>query len=234
MISQSIVVSLGIFGVIVNATLSQVFLGEHITAVQRTGYAYIVAGVLLIIISAATSSSGETDIGSQLALAWYLVKPRVLIWLATTLCAVFYFFRRMKQQAVKSLGLISFVIPAAALGSITVTTSRFLSLLVSYKVTSGTPDTSGSLSPFMFVFTCALLIIVLVVAVGGQETMKQLALTYHPLSEFQPLFYGCHVALVSLAAACVFPEEASSIPGVVLLAAGISLILRGAGYLVRL
>ncbi|RUS25216.1 hypothetical protein BC938DRAFT_472472 [Jimgerdemannia flammicorona] len=148
------------------------------------------------------------------------------------------------QQSMRVLTL--YVLLTASFGAVVVMTSKLLALLLRCWVvlsveeaqaaqpivdsTISDATTAGSLSPMTQSLTFILLATVLIVAVVLQETGKQLTLQSFPLTQFQPMFYAAHVALVTVSSLALFDRAGGRVQvgGVI---TGILVIVKGGSVL---
>lgn len=223
--SVAMITPLGILSVVINAYFANKWLGEKFGRSQRQAFLYIALGVLLILIAAPkpeTSSSGDNAFLPDTKQQWMeIMSSSGFFWTVSPL--VILEIAMLHQIFVKnSCSILVYVGSTAALGAITVISSRALILLlrvISLSQSSKTEilsslnnSTSSSkyhkhipvdtdVGPAMFV-----VLVTIFFGSVSQEIAKQAALSKFPTSKFQPLLYAAFNTLSVLGNVIVFRE----------------------------
>ncbi|CAG8644227.1 5250_t:CDS:2 [Ambispora gerdemannii] len=259
LIPASVVIPLGILGVIVNAILANFLLGENVSFHQKIGYIWILTGVLAIILFSAANEM-EDKLWTGAEIVNYMLQFRVLGWLLVifiTECILILTVRRQTRK--KESSLVFYVLMTAGFGALTVVSSKFLALLltcwlflsnqpsdgVREKVNLGQEiDTliyraqrnniqlmfGDEMPTSIIIFALFALLVNLVIGIGGQEICKQIALSKYRITQFQPMFYASHVTFVAISGMIVF-KEVGGWWSMFGFVIGIMAIIRGASYL---
>ena len=223
-IPTSIIAPLGILAVIANAFLSVRFLGEKISGTQVRAYILLSVGVLVILTCSPKSSNINLD---NVIYAFTSYKFKLFVFLVAVGISYHAFCILVRGQKV----LMKYVAIIALLGSITVSTGKFLSILVQSSSLPASPAPSvqfiadnstatphtQSTSPSQqeqqiilqdptvipsFLPFLGLLIFCTVLL----EIIKQKTLARFPASQFQPLFYALYNMSAVVSSAILFNE----------------------------
>jgi uncharacterized membrane protein len=223
--SAAVIMPLGIISVLVNAFLASLYLGETMDEKQKEGYALIICGVLLILLMA-PKSDGEVVSKLVTMTDWILFLNNsafltvILLLLAAALLSV-YLLIVSKYQ-----GILNFVSTCGLFATITVLTSKAISLYFRVSLSGGSSeDPTASRSALFVLFST------LVLAVAGQEIFRQQAYTKFNVSQFQPLLYSSFNVISVISNELVFKELPSTwiswFQFYVAFLAGIVIILQG-------
>jgi hypothetical protein len=211
------------------------FLGEIITPRQRQGYLMIAVAVLAILLVAPKSSElGETthDVLEKCSSTFFIAGFASIFVAQSAL--IFHILVRGKDS-------LRYLVSACSLfGAITVTSGKLISVLI--RLSTATPTTAndaGAKSTMALkhetedaadtTISLAILIVMVVAAIGGQEYFKQEALARFPVSTFQPLlFAGFNIAAV-LSNVILF-KEIQQLPTMVIFLVVFSLAMIGILY----
>eukprot|EP00158_Paraphelidium_tribonemae_P001719 Partr_v1_DN24716_c0_g1_i2_m37405 putative NIPA-like domain containing len=204
--SASIVAPLGIISVFANALMASRLLGEKITGRrQREGYLWICLGVGLVLLIAPKPSpkglsTGIEGIASLTELAVYLYRSQlvncVLLLFACAAGGLWMIFVRRDER------LLVFVGTGASFGAVSMVC---LKALMQFFRIYFDPVTELAIAQ-RSMWAAVPLAVSVVVAVVGQEAMKQLALSRYPVSKLQPQYYAVYNVVVVLASTIVYQE----------------------------
>jgi uncharacterized membrane protein len=210
--SASVVAPLGAVSLVVNGVLAATVLGEPIRPRHRLGYAYLILGVLVLVLVAPgggrdSSNSGGGNAAAAAAepahaltvdeLGEHLRAPAFLAYLAVLVGAGAFLGVRFVRRRLRTAE--GHVVLAAILGAFTVLSSQVLSVLLRLSLVDGHAKQFASVLPYLAVAVLASAAVCL-------EVVKQVAITHYDASLFWPLFFACY-NLIGITFSLVLSQE---------------------------